>query len=108
MKRILLILLCLPLLFTTCKKEEEEPTNTGSNGLTYVPDDVFEQYLIDEGYLGRVFVLSTNINMKHETDFIIPLDYWMARLGYTVKYGGLDIELPYSNDYVEFLKKNWQ
>ena len=66
----------------------------------------FKQYLIDEGYLGRVFVLSTNINMKHETDFIIPLDYWMARLGYTVKYGGLDIELPYSNDYVEFLKKN--
>jgi len=27
MKRLLLILLCLPLLFTTCKKEDEEPTN---------------------------------------------------------------------------------
>ena len=31
MKRLLLILLCLPLLFITCKKEEEEPTNTGNN-----------------------------------------------------------------------------
>ena len=27
MKKILLILLCLPLLFTTCKKEDDEPTN---------------------------------------------------------------------------------
>ena len=27
MKKLLLILLCLPLLFTTCKKEDEEPTN---------------------------------------------------------------------------------
>ena len=45
MKRIL-ILLCLPLLFTTCKKEEEEPTNT----VTYVPDDNFEQELINLGY----------------------------------------------------------
>ena len=48
MKRIL-ILLCLPLLFTTCKKEEDEPTNTGNNGLTYVPDNNFEQALINEG-----------------------------------------------------------
>ena len=30
MKRLLLILLCLPLLFTTCKKEDEEPTNNSS------------------------------------------------------------------------------
>jgi len=31
MKKLLLILLCLPLLFSTCKKEDEEPTNTGNN-----------------------------------------------------------------------------
>jgi hypothetical protein len=31
MKKLLLILLCLPLLFSTCKKEDEEPTNTGDN-----------------------------------------------------------------------------
>ncbi len=50
MKKLIAILLCLPLLFTTCKKEEEEPTNTGNNGLTYVPDDNFEQELINLGY----------------------------------------------------------
>ena len=48
MKKLLLILFCLPLLFTTCKKEDEEPTNSGNN--TYVPDDGFEQRLIDMGY----------------------------------------------------------
>ena len=33
MKKLLLILPCLPLLFTTCKKEEEvTPTNTNNNG----------------------------------------------------------------------------
>ena len=32
MKKLLLILLCLPLLFSTCKKEEEEePTNNNTN-----------------------------------------------------------------------------
>ena len=31
MKKLLLILLCLPLLFTTCKKEEENPTNNNIN-----------------------------------------------------------------------------
>ena len=31
MKKLLLILLCLPLLFSTCKKEDAEPTNTGNN-----------------------------------------------------------------------------
>jgi hypothetical protein len=31
LKKLLLILLCLPILFTTCKKEEEEPTSTGNN-----------------------------------------------------------------------------
>ena len=29
MKKLLLILLCLPFLFTTCKKEEDEPSNNG-------------------------------------------------------------------------------
>jgi len=51
MKKLLLILLCLPLLFTTCKKEEDDNTptnNTGNNSAqTYVPDDGFEQRLID-------------------------------------------------------------
>ena len=32
MKKPLFILLCLPLLFSTCKKEDEvTPTNTGNN-----------------------------------------------------------------------------
>ena len=51
MKKLLLILLCLPLLFNSCKKEDEEPINIGNNnnGQTYVPDDNFEQKLIDLG-----------------------------------------------------------
>ena len=38
MKKLLLILLCLPLLFSTCKKEDEEPTtnNNGNNGDTFL------------------------------------------------------------------------
>ena len=38
MKKLLLILLCLPLLFTTCKKEEDNsPTNnTGNNANTFL------------------------------------------------------------------------
>jgi hypothetical protein len=54
MKKLLLILLCVPLLFTTCKKEGEEPTNTNNNNnsgpKTYIPDDNFEQSLINFGY----------------------------------------------------------
>ena len=40
MKKLLLILLCLPLLFTTCKKEEDNTENPSNK--TYVPDDVFD------------------------------------------------------------------
>ena len=32
MKKLLLILLCLPLLFTTCKKEDNTPQNTNVYG----------------------------------------------------------------------------
>ena len=71
MKRIL-ILLCLPLLFTTCKKEEDNtPTNnTGNNGLTYVPDTYFEQALIDLGLDETLddYVLTSNINDRKELD----------------------------------------
>jgi hypothetical protein len=36
MKKLLLILLCLPLLFTTCKKEDDSPINSGNNGDTFL------------------------------------------------------------------------
>jgi hypothetical protein len=68
MKKLLLILLCLPLLFTTCKKEDEEPTNTNNNNnsgpKTHVPNNQFEQHLIDEGYDDVLddYVLTANIN----------------------------------------------
>ena len=69
MKKLLLILLCLPLLFTTCKKEDEEPTNTGNNvntpTHTYVPDDNFENYLeangMGDGIALNDSVLTANI-----------------------------------------------
>ena len=52
MKKLLLILLCLPFIFTSCKKEEEELSNNNnnSNTQTYIPDDNFEQRLIDLGF----------------------------------------------------------
>jgi len=40
MKKLLLILLCLPLLFSTCKKEEVEPTNSGNNSTGTITDVV--------------------------------------------------------------------
>ena len=50
MKKLLLILLCLPFIFSSCE-QEEEPSNFGNNsGQTYVPDDNFEQELILLGY----------------------------------------------------------
>jgi len=49
MKKGLLILLSLTLLFSTCKEEDDTHTTTGDNNenslLTYVPDDNFENYL---------------------------------------------------------------
>jgi hypothetical protein len=74
MKKLLLILFCLPLLFTTCKKEDEglnditpNTTNTplSTDGeQTYVPDDNFEQALINLGYDNILddYVTTANIN----------------------------------------------
>ena len=42
MKKLLLILLCLPLLFTTCKKEEEE-TNPNSPFIGYWSGKYYEE-----------------------------------------------------------------
>ena len=54
------------MLFTTCKKEEETPANNNSNNSiqTYVPDDNFEQKLIDLGYDNILddYVATANIN----------------------------------------------
>ena len=44
MKKLILILLCLPLLFSTCKKEEDEESI-----YTYIPDNNFEIALINLG-----------------------------------------------------------
>ena len=75
MKKLLLILLCLPLLFTTCKKEEDNtPTNntgnnnTGNNSTqTYIPDDNFEAYLENNGMGNGIsndnYVTTANINL---------------------------------------------
>ena len=62
MKKLLLILLCLPLLFTTCKKETEEI----EEAKTYVPDDNFEAYLEDngmgDGIANNNYVLTSQLN----------------------------------------------
>jgi len=60
MKKLLLLLLCVPFIFSTCKKEDLN--NTGPK--TYVPDDGFEQELIDRGYDDVLddYVLTANIS----------------------------------------------
>ncbi len=62
MKKLLLILLCLPLLFSTCKKETEEP----EEAKTYVPDDNFESYLeengMGDGIINNNYVLTSQLN----------------------------------------------
>ena len=73
MKKLLLILLCLPLLFSTCKNEEDNtPTNnTGNNSMqTYVPDDNFEQALINLGYDNVLdnYVITSSIDTVTELD----------------------------------------
>ena len=50
MKKLLLILLCLPLLFSSCKKEDEEPTNnTNSSPIIGSWNVVSMAYDITEG-----------------------------------------------------------
>jgi len=97
MKKLLLILLCLPLLFTTCKKEEDEPTNTGNNGLTYVPDDNFEQALINEG-LDNVldnYVSTTSIDTV--TDLNVDYDNIADLTGIADFTALRDLDCQYNN-----------
>jgi hypothetical protein len=60
MKKIIYVLLGISIIFAACKKEEENndpinntPTNQyhpiNPNALTYVPDDTFESYLVNNG-----------------------------------------------------------
>jgi len=72
MKKLLLILLCLPLLFTTCKKEEEvSPTNannTGNNTSSIIGKWNANYYTYD-------FYETPNLDTEHwvGTD---DIDYW--------------------------------
>jgi len=65
MKKLLYTFLAVSLIFSACKKEDEEP-NSGVNTSThtYVPDDNFEQALIDLGYDNILddYVTTANIN----------------------------------------------
>ena len=68
MRKQLPILLCLPLLFSTCKKTDDTNTISGNNNvnnngtplLTYVPDDNFENYLEANG-MGDGILLNDTI-----------------------------------------------
>jgi hypothetical protein len=74
MRKQLLILLCLPLLFSTCKETDDANTISGNNNvnnngtplLTYVPDDNFENYLevngMGNGITNDDFVHTHNID----------------------------------------------
>ena len=42
MKKLLLILLCLPLLFTTCKKDDYVPTTNGNNNPNLAIGDIYQ------------------------------------------------------------------
>jgi Leucine-rich repeat (LRR) protein len=64
MKKLLTILLCIPLIFSSCKKEDDTPAVNNTGPKTYVPDDGFEQELIDRGYDNVLddYVLTANIS----------------------------------------------
>ena len=73
MKKLIYTFLAVSIIFSACEEEDVVPANTNNNNTgnntysgpkTYVPDDGFEQYLIDAGYDDVIddSVLTANIN----------------------------------------------
>jgi len=59
--KVLLLVLSLLLFLTSCSKGDDNPSNT-KEGLTYIPDDEFEQWLIDYGHDDKLddYILTEN------------------------------------------------
>ena len=66
MKKLILILLCLPLLFSTCKKEDEEPIINNTSNI--------EQIIVDKIWKGRV------PNYQNNNDIILEFSSFVSKL----------------------------
>ena len=74
MKKLLLILLCLPLLFSTCKKEDEvTPTNSGNNNTGNNTSSIIGKW--NATYYTYDYYETSNLDTEHwvGTD---DIDYW--------------------------------
>ena len=75
MKKLLLILLCLPLLFTTCKKEEEENPNSPFIGYwsgSYYQEDstVIGQWTANISSSGEINGTAVSVDIPDGVDLI--------------------------------------
>ena len=75
MKKLLYTLLAVSIIFSACEEEDSSPANTNNNlgnniDQTYVPDNAFEQVLIDLGYDDVLddYVLTDNISSIESLD----------------------------------------
>ena len=91
MKKLLLILLCLPLLFSTCKKEEEEPTNNNTNitvqnivGVWNINSLVYDDidYTTVPGFESAAFIINSDNTFSQNVIFNGDLD---------IDYGNWDL-----------------
>ena len=91
MKKLLLILLCLPLLFSTCKKEDEEPTNNNTNitvqnivGVWNINSLVYDDidYTTVPGFESAAFIINSDNTFSQNVIFNGDLD---------IDYGNWDL-----------------
>tara|TARA_B110001469_G_scaffold99518_1_gene96514 strand:+ start:499 stop:936 length:438 start_codon:yes stop_codon:yes gene_type:complete len=92
LKKLLLILLCLPLLFSTCKKEEEEePTNNNTNitvqnivGVWNINSLVYDDidYTTVPGFESAAFIINSDNTFSQNVIFNGDLD---------IDYGNWDL-----------------
>ena len=105
MKKLLLILLCLPLLFTTCKKEENQPNNNLNNttnntdSVTVLPpSQTLPLELVSvrgDGY--DVTIAEFDINCSEQTTLPADISYSYISTNYL---SPVQSEKQYGNGYI--------
>jgi len=80
MKKLLYILICLPLIFSSCKKEDDSPnsgsTNNTSGSGSIVGSWDFTEYhdIYDEGYYLGGYPNGTKITTSSQDEIMLPGD----------------------------------